>query len=155
MAEGFDDFETQEYPVYDEYDNIGLEELNDKDQSLLKHESMILGEIANGNTSNYHEFTEIIKRREYIDKLKLRIKTENPFKSTSWIDEDIDYEMKDKTVISNKGTKNSINNFIGNIFKRDGNFRENKKIKWIPQDFRKLTRSFLPFDTGRGTRMNF
>ena len=55
---------------------------------------MNLNEIANGNTSNQHEYTDIIKRREYIKKLKmielnqikkpftLFSKTENPFDKT-------------------------------------------------------------------------
>ena len=43
----------------------------------------------------------------------------NPFESTSWIDDDINYQQDDKRVIGDKGTKDRINNFIGNIFKRD------------------------------------
>ena len=39
----------------------------------------------------------------------------------------MNYQQDDKRVIGQKGTKDSINNFIGNIFKRDKNFRGNKK----------------------------
>ena len=77
----------------------------------------------------------------------------NPFESTSWIDDNINYQQDDKRVIGQKGTKDNINNFIENIFKRDRNFRENQKDKWIQNDFIKLTRSFLEYDSGGGTRL--
>ena len=49
--------------------------------------------------------------------------------STSWIDDDINYQQDDKGIIVQKGKKVIINKFIGNILKRGEGFRENKKKK--------------------------
>ena len=149
MAEGgFDDYEMQDlsekYPEYDDM-NYGqvLDHYERESDLLLDHQYL---------EDNPKEKIKYEKRFHYLGKLLYKMEQEkrvaestftnkkNPFESTSWIDDDINYQQDDKRVIGQKGTKNNINNFIGNNFKRDRNFMENKKNRWIENDFVKLTR---------------
>ena len=158
--EVFDDHETQylgeKYPEYDDmnYGQLRNEYVNVSDL-LLDHQYLednpkkkIIYE------KRYHYLGELLSKMEQEKRVRESTFTskKNPFERTSWIDDDVNYQQDDKRVIGLKSTKDSIDKFIGNIFKRDRNFRENKNHRWIQNDFVKLTRSFLAYDSGGGTR---
>ena len=138
MAEvGFDDFEMQDScKTFSFYDNMDHDQLVHEYYDL--QDLLTDGEFVKKNPEQSREYGEI---HNYLEKLIRQKKNEssfieshrgktvniekNPFESTSWIDYDINYQPDGKGVISTKGEKDSIKNFIGNIFIQDGNFREN------------------------------
>ena len=75
MAEGrsYDYFSPKELgEKYPEYDNMSLDELNQKYDLLKKRESIILSEFSNDNYCNKTELAHIKNRGIYIDSIRMR-----------------------------------------------------------------------------------
>ena len=123
MAEGvFNDFDMndlgEKYPDYNDMNDGQLCNEYESINYLLLHHQYL--------EDNPKKKIKYEKRFHYLGKLLYKMEQEkriaestftnkkNPFESTSWIDDDINYQQDDKRVIGQKGTK--YNNFIGSIF---------------------------------------
>ena len=142
MAEGFADFEMEEFNIvsYPECDTTDNTELEDQIDNLRKD----ILEMDDKDETDIGIFNEKNERLIYAESvLENRTNDLEKFKDMKWIDEDKNYKQSTEGINSTIVGNLMIVKFASDVFRKNGTLRTDKTRRHVQMDYVKLTRSLM------------